>query len=638
MATAQRQRATVFAIKEESTAGTPILPTGNSDFIPVRMSNPASISPNLEILESDELLDDIGMTKGQVGKESPSGSHSFYLKHSETEGTAPEYALMLKSALGGQSTAAAEYNTVANSTTTLIKVDAAEGATFEAGEALLIKDTAASRNYSIRNIKSISTDDLTINFALANAPGTGINLGKAVLIKPTSEDHPNYSAWMYNASGGAIQGIAGNKSSSIDLNFPSAEQATGTINYQGIKYYFNPILVNGSNKYLDITDDGGTIAVSIPEKLYKSPNELADQLTSSCTAASVGSGNDTITWSYSSSTGKFSVTTDGSTLSFLWKTGTHGSDATSAGDNIGEFIGFTVSADDTGATSYTADSAISFAPYYYSQYTISNSNNKMNITDDIGTFTVTFTNGTYDLDDLCDHVASAMTAAGAGSGADTYTCAYNGYSNKFKLSSNGTVFSILWKTGTNGADGTHTHIGDLLGYSDAADDTAALYYVADSAVNYNVAASPSYDNADNVVVKNSEIFIGSSSDSTSRKASNVSLSISAPITQINSIAAETGVFENVILRREVTLTASILYEKYESGLFDKYINNTGTQVMVNIGPKSNGNWVAGKCINIYMPNATISEHKISGDEYMILDLVCKGYVDATYKDIYINFI
>lgn len=41
------------------------------------------------------------------------------------------------------------------------------------------------------------------------------------------------------------------------------------------------------------------------------------------------------------------------------------------------------------------------------------------------------------------------------------------------------IFSLLWKTGTHGSDNADTHCGDLLGFSDAADDTGAFFYTSD---------------------------------------------------------------------------------------------------------------------------------------------------------------
>ena len=142
-------RASIFAVKEETTAGEYVAPSAGSDFVPLRPGNELNFEP--ELLESDELLNDIGATKALIGKESVSGAHVAYLKHSGVEGQEPELGVLYESVMGSKSVASTEYDTVASSTTTVVKVNTGEGATFEAGEAVLVKDSASG--YSIRNIK-----------------------------------------------------------------------------------------------------------------------------------------------------------------------------------------------------------------------------------------------------------------------------------------------------------------------------------------------------------------------------------------------------------------------------------------------------------------------------------------------------
>lgn len=118
---------------------------------------------------------------------------------------------------------------------------------------------------------------------------------------------------------------------------------------------------------------------------------------------------------------------------------------------------------------------------FYSEMVVSAANNKLNFTDDDGTVVATIANGTYETPQLlATAVAAAMNAA---NGTEVATCVYSTVTGKFTIASSGAVLSLLWKTGANGSDNTDTHIGTLLGYSDAADDTLALTYEADNASN-----------------------------------------------------------------------------------------------------------------------------------------------------------
>lgn len=503
---AELQRASIFAIKEETTVGDLVAPTSGADAIPLREG--FSQTSSIEELTNDELVDDIGATKSLTGLESPEGSHPAYLKHSEVEGQAPEYGLLIKSAMGASSVASTEYNTVASSTAGsatargVIKVDTGEGATFEVGEALLIKD--GTNGYAIRNIHSISSDDLTINFNLDNAPGTGVNLGKAVLYKPAATGHPSFSAWLYGGNGGYVQAIAGCRTSEIAMTFPAGEQAEVEFSYQGVESYFNPVQITSTTKYVDFEDDGGNKTAILTEGFYKTPVAFAEHVQTVMRAASV----DVITVKYDSETGKYALSSDGTTFKLEFLTGTN------TANNAAAKLGFAV-ADYTGSTSYTSPNAISLVfPY-----------------------------------------------------------------------------------------------------------------------------TAGYDGATNVVVKGAQLFVGDHYDNICRQASEVTITIGTPQEAVQSICSDSGVSERLITSREVTMESTMILQKYEAHLFDKFINNKDAVVMMNAGQKdSSGNWVPGKCVNVYFPQATITQHETGGDTVVELTLTAKGYISGSRKDVYINFI
>jgi hypothetical protein len=80
-------------------------------------------------------------------------------------------------------------------------------------------------------------------------------------------------------------------------------------------------------------------------------------------------------------------------------------------------------------------------------------------------------------------------------------------------------------------------------------------------------------------------------------------------------------------------------EQYEAGLFDKFINNTTTQIMVNAGRKSGTNWVAGTIVNVYMANASITAVPVvNQDGYCVFNIEATSFVNTTNKDVHINFL
>ncbi len=120
--------------------------------------------------------------------------------------------------------------------------------------------------------------------------------------------------------------------------------------------------------------------------------------------------------------------------------------------------------------------------------TIDATNNKLDFNIGAGELTATIASATYAIGTahsqagtLCKAIYDAIVAAEA---VGTYTVSYSRTTKLFTITRSAGTFSILWKTGTNGSDGTGTTIGGTLGYAETSDDTGALTYSSDTAVGY----------------------------------------------------------------------------------------------------------------------------------------------------------
>lgn len=339
-------RASTYALKKETTTGEYIAPTSGAEFVALRPKNELSFEP--EILSSDELLNDIGEAKGSIGKQAVKGSHSAYLKHSGVEGQEPELGIMYESLMGAKYVASVEYATSGGATTTVLVVGSGIGANFQVGQPVLIKD--ATNGYSIRNISSISGDSLSLNFKLSAAPGSAVSLGKAILYKPASQGHPTFSVTKYLGSGYAIESSAGNTTTDLSIKADANKFAEADFSFEGTKYLYNAIKVTATNKYLDFTDDQGTQVAVIAEGTYATPVDLATAIQLALDAAST----ETMVCTYSSSTGKFTISSGSLVFSLLFGTGAN------AANEIAQTIGFTAT-NKTGAVTYTSDNELSYA-------------------------------------------------------------------------------------------------------------------------------------------------------------------------------------------------------------------------------------------------------------------------------------
>jgi hypothetical protein len=341
-------KSSVLAITAESTEGTPVAPSAASDYL--ALQDDATMSPSFNVLETAELKNSIGKSKQILGAESPTFSMSHYLKGSGSAATTSDVHLLLKGAFGSTATRSTERNTVAGSTTSVLNVDSGEGAEFGKGHFVLIKD--GTNGYSVRPIESVATDALTPGFQIANAPAAGVNLGRDVRYSPANTGHISMSIWHYLGNGGAIQMMDGAKVTGFSFSATAGELVNANYTLEGLEYHFNPIEITSSDIYLDFTDDNGTFAAVVDAKMYKDPHELAAALQSSMNSVQTA---ETHSVTYSDTTGTFTIATSTSAvLSLLWNTGTN------TANTIGDAIGFSV-ADDTGATTYAADSAMSWA-------------------------------------------------------------------------------------------------------------------------------------------------------------------------------------------------------------------------------------------------------------------------------------
>lgn len=507
--TAISSRASVLAIKPETVEGTPVSPTSANDY--TALQDDFDMTPAFDLLENAELKASIGTAKPIVGPENPTVSFSHYLRHSGVEGTAPDFNDLVKAAWGTEVVAGSEFATTTGSTTAIVESTGAV-TNFQRGQGLLIKDGA--NGYSIRAVESVTGTSITVPFLLGAAPASGVDLGKAVLYKPANEGHQSLSVWHYLGNAGARQMMSGAKVTEVSVSAAVGELLNASFSLEGLGYYFNPIEIAAADRYLDFTDDDGTFAATVTAKIYKDPYELAQAL---------------------------------------------------------------------------QDAMASANP--------------------LQTPTVTY------------------FSVGANAG-------------KFNIKTTGTVLSLLWNSGTN----TANTIGDKIGFSVAADDTgtaATTGYTSDNAQTYVAPQTPAFDSADPIAVKDHEVFIGDSADDTTCIGANsVEFTLSNTNSRIPDLCAVSGFSGSVFNQREITISISALLQKYEAEKFKNFRAGDNVKFMYNFGTKSGGNWVAGKCGNLYVPTATISSFDVGdADGLVSLELELTAYVDANGNgEAYLNFL
>jgi hypothetical protein len=354
---AEITRTSVLAIMEETTEGTVEAVTGATTFVPLQPD--FSMTPNFEVLETEEIRSSLAPSKPILGIEQPEFSGSFYLKHSGVEGTKPGYSELLKAAFGSETSNGTERTLTSGSTTSVLEL-AAGGTDFSRGFAVLIKD--GTNGYSIRPVHSVSSNSLTLGFNLDSAPASGVTVGKCVNYSPANSAHKSLSLHLYRANGGYYEVMAGSKVSEMSFTASAGELLNASYSLVGTKYHHDPITIGATDTYLDFYDGTTDFAATVTAKVYRDPHELADALQTSMRAVSSSSAY-TVTYNDTgASKGKFTIAKASGTLTLKWNTGTN------TANTIGDKIGFSTAADDSASLSYTSDNELSWAAGYSPSY------------------------------------------------------------------------------------------------------------------------------------------------------------------------------------------------------------------------------------------------------------------------------
>lgn len=355
---AEKRNASVLAIVEESTPGTLAFPSAATDYIALQPDY--DFEPNTEIQQNEELRNSIGRSKPILGNQNPKASFSHYFRHSGVEGQKPNYSKLMKSLFGAEYVASTEYDTVASSTTKVVKVDTGEGANFRRGQLLLPKDSV--NGYHPRPILSVSGDDLTLAFALPGAPALGVNLGKSITWEAANSGHSKLSLHLYEGNGGAYVAEAGVQVQEAAFSIQAGQLINIGFSGEGTSYLFNPVRIQAADTKFDFTDGAGAKVGTIVAKVYNNPNELAAAIEAALNAAG---SSDTFTCVYNNrgaNAGKYTLTSDGSTFSINAASGSPNF-ANSGWDKIG-FAASNL----TGSLTYTSATAASWAAPHTPSY------------------------------------------------------------------------------------------------------------------------------------------------------------------------------------------------------------------------------------------------------------------------------
>lgn len=242
-------------------------------------------------------------------------------------------------------------------------------------------------------------------------------------------------------------------------------------------------VVDATNNKINVDEGGVDRTATIASGTYPTGALYAAAVQTALNA--MAGAVNTYTCTYNTTTKKFTIAraTGAATVTLEWLTGAN------EGESAGVDLGFFVTADDTGATSYTGDEVsyqsrkrllIDLGDESCDIDIITGENDTVDFSEAGNARVATVAGGHYST--LADLAAAAQVAMNGATGiTNTYTVTWTSLPGdqmfRFTRASGADAFAIQWATGPNVAKS----IGPHMGY-DVSDDTGSTEYASDDQV------------------------------------------------------------------------------------------------------------------------------------------------------------
>jgi hypothetical protein len=232
-------------------------------------------------------------------------------------------------------------------------------------------------------------------------------------------------------------------------------------------------------------------------------------------------------------------------------------------------------------------------------------------------------------------LASALQTSLNALGGSVFTVSYSNATGMYTVVSAGATLELLVSTGVNVANS----LAPVLGFTVAADKTGALTYTSENAQSWAAPHSPNFDDVSANVAKSNEVMLGGVNDITCFKAQSFSLSLANTKTDIPDLCEDSGKAGSLITSREVTAQVTYLLTRHDAEKFRAFREGSKVSLTYNFGTKQGGQWVPGKCVNIFLATATITGLEIQdSDGLCVVNASLSGYVEDGNPELYLNFV
>jgi hypothetical protein len=230
---------TALGVMEEVTEGTYVAPDAATKYVQT-LADGFELNPEKELLERNIFTASIGKTSPRVGQTQVSGAVPVEARANSTEGGAPEFDLLMKSALGNKRTIASTTTTKASgNTAAVLQIEDADISKFNVGDIVMTKADGAYHVSPI-SAKSAGAGTATITLLVPHPDGDhpdSVVISKSTTYIPADSGHPSLSLSKYVESL-ILDKAVGCKVTSLSLSdfatgkLPSFNFEVGGLNFE----------------------------------------------------------------------------------------------------------------------------------------------------------------------------------------------------------------------------------------------------------------------------------------------------------------------------------------------------------------------------------------------------------------------
>ena len=229
------KRNTVYAVEEEITEGTYEAPSAAASYVQT-LADGTEMTPAKELLERDIFNGTIGKLTPRTGQKSVSGAMPVEMRAGETEGSIPEWDLLMRAAMGARTQITASTSKTGH-TTTVIQIEDADISKYQVNDVVMIKEAGA---FHVSPVSAVDTTasaaNITLAIAMDSAPADNVEVSASVQYRVANSGHPSLSISKY-VEDSVLESAIGSRVASLSLdNFTTGQLASFNFGFEGLTY------------------------------------------------------------------------------------------------------------------------------------------------------------------------------------------------------------------------------------------------------------------------------------------------------------------------------------------------------------------------------------------------------------------